>query len=257
VTEGQKLAFREFAKFVVQPEQQRLVCREGYRPAGAGVSLDEEGCLIKPKYNVDPTEPHTLLEVPQPDVLKSIGDVWRLTKKPANIYLVVDVSGSMQGEKLTGAKSALLSFIDQIEGDRDSVALVAFSDSISQPESLARLDSGRRQSFRASIRGLRATGGTQLYDAVAYAFDKLQQQGDLEHINVIVAMTDGRSLGSIDIVESRLRGAKTSVLIFTVGYGEDADMDVLLRIARMGDGQVYPSDPETIGKLFQLLSAFF
>ena len=47
------------------------------------------------------------------------------------------------------------------------------------------------------------------------------------------------------------------MLIFTVAYGEDADMDVLQRIARLGDGQVYESDPETIRELYKLLSDFF
>jgi Ca-activated chloride channel family protein len=180
--------------------------------------------------------------------------LWRLTKKPANIYLVIDVSGSMKGEKLSGAKGALLSFIEQIEGDRDRVALVAFSD---ETREIQRLGPLNRERCRESIRELKAAGGTMLYDAVAYAFDQLQQHRDSERINVIVAMTDGLSDGNIDVLESKLTKCEMPVLIFTVGYGKNADIDVLQRIAQLGQGQAYSSDPDTIEKLYELVSKFF
>ncbi len=180
--------------------------------------------------------------------------MWRLLKKPANIYLVVDVSGSMTGLKLPAAKTALNSFVDQIQGERDRVALVAFSNDVREIEPLGKLD---RRSIKGKIDRLEARGGTLLYDAVAFAVERLQQQADPERINVIVAMTDGISTGNIEVLESKLNRSATPVMIFTVGYGEEADLDVLQRIARLGDGHVYPSDPETIEKLYELLSAFF
>ena len=131
--------------------------------------------------------------------------------------------------------------------------LVSFSSDVHEIQGLGQLD----RTFGASIRGLTAGGGTMLYDAVAHAFWKLKQQHDPQRINVIVAMTDGQSQGDIGYLELSVREADFPVLIFTVAYGEDADLDVLKRIARMGDGQAYPSDPETIEKLYQLLSAFF
>ena len=254
VTERQRRTFGQFAEWVTKPEQKRLVLQQGYRTEEAPVSPQETDSLIRLEHGVNPTEPKTALEVPSPEILERIRDVWRLLKKPANIYLVADVSGSMAGEKLSAAKTALNAFIDQMQGDRDRVALVAFSNDVREIETLGKLD---RQSFKAKIDRLDARGGTELYNAVAFAFDRLQQQADPKRINVIVAMTDGISIGNIDIIESKLKVATTPVMIFTVGYGEEADLDVLRRIARLGDGQVYPSDPETIEKLYELLSAFF
>ena len=254
VTQGQQRAFREFATLVTRPEQQRLVLQEGYRPADLGVSLQGEGSLIRPEFGADPSEPKTLLKVPSAGVLEDIREAWRLGKKPANIYLVVDVSGSMAGDKLRSAKGALLSFIEQIEGDRDKVALVPFASGVQQVEPLGAAD---RSSLEDRILALNAGGGTSLYDAVAFAYDELQAKGDSEHINVIVAMTDGMSTGELAAIESRVGGEKLPVLIFTVGYGGDADFDVLQRIARLGEGQAYPSDEETIERLYELLSAFF
>ena len=102
-----------------------------------------------------------------------------------------------------------------------------------------------------------AGGGTFLYDAVAYAQRRLQEEGDPDRINVVVAMTDGQSDGDFAVVESQMRGADFPVLLFTVAYGDDADLEVLQRIARLGDGRAYPSDPATIRKLYKLLSEFF
>ncbi len=134
------------------------------------------------------------------------------------------------------------------------MALLAFSNDYTELQRLGPLD---RHLFGASIRALKAGGDTQLYEAVAYAYDRLQERGDTERINVIVAMTDGQSKGNISTVQLRIRGADFPVLIFTVAYGGDADMKVLSQIAEWGDGQAYASDPETVRKLYELISRFF
>jgi Ca-activated chloride channel homolog len=256
VTEAQQQTLRTFTEFLKAEEQQHLVLREGYRPANLSISLEAEGSLIQPEYNVDPEEPNTLLKVPSAGVVAKIRDLWRLTKKPANIYLVVDVSGSMEGEKLSAAKGALLSFIDQIEGQRDHVGIIAFSNNLYDVRPLGPLD---KEAYSASIRGLEAAGKTYLFEAIAHAFDQLQQHGEADRINVIVAMTDGIHNGAmtLEALESKIRDSEMPVLMFTVGYGDDAEMDVLQRIAQLGEGQSYTSDPETIAQLYELVSKFF
>lgn len=254
VTPEQQRVFRAFADFVAEPEQQQMVLEAGYRPATIGATLDQAGTLITAENNVDPNEPRTLLQVPSPGVLEGIRDLWSLTKKPANIYLVVDTSGSMDGEKLSGAKGALLSFIDQIQGEQDQVALLEFNDRVRVLSPLAPLDEER---MSQDIRNLEAGGGTLLYDAIAFALNELENEQGEDRINVVVAMTDGQSDGELVTVESVLREGELPVIIFTVGYGEDADLDVLERIAQLGEGEAYPSDPETINQLYELLSAYF
>ncbi|UCC16685.1 MAG: VWA domain-containing protein [Dehalococcoidales bacterium] len=254
VTDNQKSAYQKFEDFVMDSQQQFMMLANGYRPADRTLTLDQEGSLIIPEYRVNATQPKSILSTPSASVVAQIRELWQLFKKPANIYLVVDTSGSMSGEKLSGAKEALESFIDQIEGDQDQVGIISFSDTVRTVQPLGSLN---KQQLKASIAGLRASGGTKLYDAIADAHGKLMVEADTERINVIVAMTDGISEGNIAILDSKLFRAEFPVLIFTVAYGEDADLDVLKKIARMGEGQAYPSDPDTIEKLYELLSAFF
>lgn len=254
VTDGQRRVFREFARFVAAPEQQQIVLEQGYRPAEVALTLDDPASLIRPELNVNPDEPRALLQVPSPGTIEAIREAWLLTKRPANIVLVIDVSGSMEGEKLSGVKGALFSFIDQIEGNRDQVALITFSDSARLVQGLAPMEGS---TMSESVRQLQAGGGTQLYDAIAFALNHLSEQPVGDRAQVIVAMTDGQSEGDIATVERRLSEMEQSAIIYTVGYGEDADLDVLQRIAQLGEGQVYPSDPETISQLYALLSEYF
>ena len=254
VTDGQRRVFREFADFLEADAAQQVVLQRGYRPADVSIALDTTNSQIREAFNVDPDEPQRLLQVPSPGVLQAIRAAWLQTKRPASIVLVADISGSMQGAKLAGAKSALLSFIDQIESERDHVALIAFSDNSALVQPLGPLN---RDRMIQSITGLTAGGGTQLYDAIADALDHLDANADSGRARVIIAMTDGQSEGQLQTVESKLADSEQSTIIYTVGYGDDADMGVLQRIAQLGDGQVYPSDPETIRRLYALLSEFF
>jgi Ca-activated chloride channel family protein len=165
----------------------------------------------------------------------------------------------MGGEKITAAKEALLSFIDQIQGGREKVALVAFNDEVEERVALGTLTENRA-SLKSSITSLQANGATALYDAVIYAHDQLQEQSDPERINAIVVMTDGqntRGSHSLEDILSQVAAAGTPVLIFAVAYGEDADMQILQQIAEAGDGQAYTSDPETVRRLYERIVQFF
>jgi len=254
VTDEQQRVFRDFANFVAEEEQQDIVLQRGYRPAEIAVGIDSADSPISADNNVNPDEPTTLLQVPSPGTLEAIREAWLLTKRPADIVLVVDVSGSMEGEKISGVKSALFSFIDQVESNRDRVAMVAFSDFSELLQPLAPVEDSN---MSESVRGLAAGGGTQLYDAVVFALDHLAEESEGNRAQVIVAMTDGQSEGDISTVEARLEESESSAIIYTVAYGSDADIDALQRIAQLGEGQVFPSDPETISQLYALLSEFF
>lgn len=52
-----------------------------------------------------------------------------LTRPPATLQIVLDRSGSMAGERLDGAKTALLSLIDRLE-PTDNFGVVAFDNDV-------------------------------------------------------------------------------------------------------------------------------
>ena len=71
--------------------------------------------------------PRIVLGLPEPRVLAAIKSAWHEDRKPANVEVVVDVSGSMgDGGQLAQAKKGLRVFLRQFS-PRDRVGLLTFS----------------------------------------------------------------------------------------------------------------------------------
>ncbi|MBC7261574.1 MAG: VWA domain-containing protein, partial [Chloroflexi bacterium] len=258
----QRLAYRSFRDFLLSSDTQALVLAYGYRPTDLSIALDSPTSPIKLENGVDPTQPKTTLQIPGPAVIEIVQDVWQYTKRKTNVYLVADVSGSMQGEKLEQAKEAFLAFLDSIKGDQERVGLIVFSSDVYETIPLAELATNR-QVLRSTIAGLTAGGDTSLLDAIYMAYEKLQQRQDRERINAIVVITDGKendSQISLRELTNRLRQGNESglpVVVFCVAYGDDADMATLEKISAATGGQTRRGTPETIRQLYKLLSTYF
>ena len=123
----------------------------------------------------DPKQPERVLALPEPRVLAAIKKAWRRDRKPANIMLVVDTSGSMNAEgRLSQAKAGLEVFFRGVE-PQDSVGLTIFSDQIKPLIEPAPMSKNRAE-LRARVRSLIAEGGTAFYDATVESFDAVRAQ---------------------------------------------------------------------------------
>jgi len=221
--------------------------------------LDSADSPLTAANGVDPSEPKTSLQVPNAKVIKVVRDVWWYTKRHTNVYLVVDTSGSMRGDKLAQAKTALQAFLEQIEGDGERVGLIEFATGVNTLVYLDELGHNRT-ALESAVDELWAEGDTALLDGVAEAHQRLQALGDTERINAIVVMTDGRenySRTSLRRLVDDLQGGDIPVVVFSIAYGEDADMQVLRAISEPTGGQVREGDLETIRDLYKILSTYF
>jgi Ca-activated chloride channel family protein len=261
VTDNQNRAFHAFAEFLTGPEVQGRLLAAGYRPADLSIALDAGESPFAASDAVDWRQPQTTLQIPSASVVEVVQNVWWYTKRPTNVYLVVDTSGSMGGNKLARTQEALQAFVNQIKGERDRLGLIEFGTGVKSFEPLQPLDDDRRQTLIRQIDRMEATGDTALLDAVRRAYDSLQDTADTEAINAIVAMTDGRenaSGSSIGDLEWRFRQeAPAKVVVFTIAFGNDADEDLLQRIADAGDGQFRRADETDIEALYEIISTYF
>jgi Ca-activated chloride channel family protein len=262
LTDRQRATFKRFVEYLKSRDTQMDILAAGYRPTDLSISLDAPESPLTAELGVDPAQPLTTLQMPAPGVIQVVRDAWWYTKRHTNVYLVADVSGSMEGDKLDNAQQALRVFMEQIEGDIERVGLIRFSTSASEVVSLDELGRNRADVNRA-IDQLRASGDTALLDGVNLAYDRLQALGDTERINAIVVMTDGQENNSrIDLrtlVERITAGNQRGVpvLIFCIGYGDDADEGVLRLLAETSGGQYFAGDLETIRRLYKIISAYF
>jgi len=261
-TTEERLAFRVLRDYVIGREAQMTVLRYGYRPTDLSISLDDPSSPMRLDNGVDPSEPQTTLQIPGPSTIEIVRDVWWYTKRHTNVYLVVDVSGSMEGQKLSDARDALQVFVEQIRGDKERVGLIKFSSDVREVVPLAELG-GNREDLEAAIDGLIAGGDTALLDAVDSAYTRLQGLDDRERINAIVVMTDGKEnashISKSNLVRKLRRNNKSGVpvVVFCIAYGKDADYDTMEDIAKATGGQVRRGDLETIRELYKILSTYF
>jgi Ca-activated chloride channel homolog len=261
VTPNQRRTFQSLREFLATPDVQKRVLQAGYRPADLSIPLDSPGSPLTAANGVDPEEPQTTLQLPAADVVSVVRNAWALTKRKANIFLVADTSGSMEGSKLKNAQTALRAFLTQIPTDQERVGLVEFNSDVVNVIELDTLGNNRA-ALVSEIDNLEAGGNTALLDAVRTAYLRLQRQADPERINAIVAMTDGKENASMvslrSLAQEIQRGNQDlPVVIFAVAYGSDADYDVLQALADASGGEVRAGTPETIRDLYKILSTYF
>jgi Ca-activated chloride channel homolog len=271
VSGKEKRAAAAFDEFVREPENQRKVLEFGFRPGNPQVAVDAP---IVTRNGVDPGQPQTTLEVPEPPVLVGLVDKWGETRKGARVMLVIDVSGSMgdpadesTGEtKLDLAKRAAISALDEFKPD-DEVGLRIFSTEISAREPTDYLDlvpigpiSGQREQITSRIRDLVPTQGTPLYTVTEASYRDVEAEFDPDRINAVLLLSDGRNEddrnNDLDGLLQFLRGqnegqSSRPVRVFPIAYGGDADLGTLKRIAESTNAAAYDAaDPTTIEKVF-------
>lgn len=244
-----------------QPELQRLAAEQGLRPANPAVAASR----ITAAYGADPRAVYDSLRAPKPEVVEAMIRSWRdLVKKPSRVALVVDSSGSMQGDKLPSAQRSLQAYLDQL-GPRDIVGLIDF-DTIVRDPLVLRGGGGDTARSAAFVAGLQADGGTHLYDAVRQARDWLRRSRQPGEILAVVVLTDGQDQGStlnLEALKAELKRSGFSgderIGVFTIGYGNkgDFDADVLRQIAESNGGEFATGTPESIRQRMEDLQLSF
>jgi Ca-activated chloride channel family protein len=265
VTKEHQDAAKVYIDFLTAEAAQKSAMDFGFRPADPNITLSDK---FSKANGVDPAEPKTTLEVPSAQVLQGVIDVWKQNKKPANIVIVFDTSGSMNEENRIGsARQGALDFTAMLNPN-DLVSFMPFNTASSwrlQGASVGR-DSAK---INAEIGGVFAGGGTALYDAIFSAQAYLKANARPGYINAIVVMTDGAdtdSKGSLDALCASLAptagrtAAETSedgIKVFTIGYGSAAKMDVLNRISEATNAKEYKGTNENIRAVFKEIATFF
>jgi Ca-activated chloride channel homolog len=139
-------------------------------------------------------------------------------RAPVSLGLVVDISGSMEGEKWTSAKEAIGRFLHTLLGQDDEVFLSVFSNEVSLVEPWT---TDRGLISRALAR-VRPGGGTAMYDAVAHAIP-IAQSGTRRK-KALLVISDGNDRNSdTTIARLKQRIRDTEVLIYAVGIDGEGE----------------------------------
>jgi tight adherence protein B len=146
--------------------------------------------------------------------------------------LVVDVSGSMKGTGIDGAKAAANAFLDAVPADV-KVGLVT----VSTTATLTAPPTTDRAVLRAKVAALQATGDTALYDGTLLALQTLGTVGS----RTIVLLTDGHDEGSKASLAQVVAAEKASkgAVLDAVSFGTaSAQVEPLKQLTAAAGGRV-------------------
>jgi len=156
-------------------------------------------------------------------------------RKPAVLTLLVDVSGSMEGENLEMVRQGVNRLLDTLE-PRDRVALVVFSD---DAEMLA--SHGDRNALRTAVADLATRGGTNAEAGLVLAYQQAEAAFDPAAANRVILLSDGvANMGATTVNELLDRvaaAAGSGIELTTVCVGSDSDDELMEQLADRGDGR--------------------
>lgn len=262
VSEQEQEAAQQVIEHLRSPAAQTIATQLGLRPGVPGIPLGDN---FTAALGVNETATYDSYRPPRPEVVETMLNAWETAaKKPSLVAVVVDSSGSMEGDKLPSVQTTLQTYINNL-GRRDTIALIDFDDRIREPVVVDGTPEGRDRGIQF-ISSLRADGGTRLYDAALYARNWLQDNLREDAINAVLVLTDGIDSGAGITLEQLSEDLKTSgfnsdqrIAFFTIGYGEGSEFDpsALKTIAELNGGYYSEGTPETISSLMADLQLEF
>jgi Ca-activated chloride channel family protein len=151
-----------------------------------------------------------------------------------DVLLVLDTSGSMQGEKIQQAKAALDFVLDDLQ-PQDRFNVAAFSTGVRHyarnPQSAAQVEEAQHW-----VQQLEAAGGT----AINRALLETLVQVDPDRLTILIFLTDGLPTEGVTepdmILANVAREAEGNVRLFTFGVGHDVNTLLLDGIAQAHRG---------------------
>ena len=150
---------------------------------------------------------------------------------PLRVAVLIDTSNSVR-ERFRFEQEAASQFVaDMLRTTGDKALVVSFD---SEPQLVAPFTSSFEK-LGDAIRGLRAGGGTSLFDAVRFASDRLaEEQPSINYRRVMVVVGDGNDTQSHSTRDQALEQAQVAdTLIYTISTnnlrGGDTDGDKVLK----------------------------
>ena len=178
----------------------------------------------------------------------------------ADLICVIDISGSMEGEKIKLVKESLKILVDMME-EKDRIALVLFDQKAKLYFNLEYLTKENKDKLKAQIEKIEASGGTNIASGLQIAVEILKQQknnpkDNEERSSTVLLLSDGcdNYLDDIQLGEklkSLTKGANLSFTLNTFGYGYDHDPKIMNKLANLRDGSFFlVEDYNKVGEYF-------
>jgi Ca-activated chloride channel homolog len=161
-------------------------------------------------------------------------------RTPVNLSIVLDRSGSMQGDKIEYARLAAIEALRRLRPG-DVFSFVTYDSEVETLIPAQRVTD--IESAEAKIRAIRPRGMTALYGGVNQGAAELRKNLEGHFIHRILLLSDGiANVGPSSPADLERLGralAREDIGVTTIGVGLDYNEDLMTRLARASDGNTY------------------
>ncbi|MEA5448796.1 VWA domain-containing protein [Leptolyngbya sp. CCNP1308] len=234
-TPQQAAALQRFAQFAQSAEMQTLAQQQGF-------------------VETDYLKANQVPPFPNGETLLAAQSNWKLRKdggRTVYMALVIDTSGSMEGDRIQALKDGLRVAAGQINAG-NYVSVVTFADAPTRRLPLAPFDQLQHQKFLATVDSLRADGATAMYDGAMVGLADLlaQKEKDPNGRYYLLLLSDGEvNRGyTFDAIQDIL--TYSDVRFYPIAYGE-VNQGELQAIAALRESTVQQGTPDNVQTLFK------
>lgn len=172
---------------------------------------------------------------------------------PVNVAIVIDKSGSMQGDKIAQARNAAVQAVERLR-DTDIVSIITYDSSVEVIVPATKASD--RQSILQKIRQINAGGNTALFAGVSKGAAEIRKFLDDKLVNRVILLSDGlANVGPSTPSELEQLGEsliKEGISVSTMGLGLGYNEDLMSRLALSSSGNhVFIEDAENLVQVFQ------
>lgn len=191
---------------------------------------------------------------PEGSVLTAAQSYWKLRKdggRTVYMMVVVDTSGSMEGEPLQAVQTGLKVASQEINAG-NYVGMITFGDRTTYRLPLAPFDDDQHRRFLAAVDELRADGSTAMYDATMVALSDLMQrkQADPNGQFYLMLLSDGEANVGLDFQAVKEVLRYSGIRVYPIAYGNVNEAE-LKEIASLRESTVQSGTPDNVQDLLK------